>query len=694
MPPYLHDLVVSLAAPWVALSPPSGQLGGGGAQGVFARDRRVLSRCEVYIDGRPPVPLSAGEPTAAGAEFTAVLDWLAGGALDPVVTLRRRREVTSDGLTERITIANRSGDPVRCELTLRLAADLAGTAQVRSGAVSSEPLVPVRDGAGLTWSAGAATASVVLDPEPQRWEGDGGAVWDCLVPPRGEASVELRLTASVVTSGGFRIEPPARRPDLPGVVTVECADSRVERWLRRSLADVAALQLADPDVPDDRYLGAGPPWYLTLFGRDSLISATMLLAADPDLAAGTLRALARRQGSAVDPETAEQPGKIAHELRATVADHGGGLVLPPCYYGTHDATLLWLTTLQRAWRWGMPPAEVEALIPSVYAALDWLRDSFDTDGDGFGEYADESGHGLANQGWKDSPDAVQWPDGTLATGPIALAEVQGYAYAAARAGAALLDAFDPSAASCPTSRAARSPDEWRGWAEGLKARFREAFWVDDADGGYPAIALDGAKRPVAGPASNMGHLPASGILDPYDAGLVAARLASPELDSGFGLRTLSTNVQGFNPLGYHTGTVWPHDTALAIEGLARTGHTGVATSYTEGLLRAAEAFGYRLPELYGGLGRGAEVVPTPYPLACRPQAWAAAAPVSILTALLGIAPGVPGGVLRIAPVRPFPWRRLEVRGLRLAGERLSVRVEDGRTTVLEAPDGLEVSVLG
>jgi glycogen debranching enzyme len=666
--PYLHDLVVTLAAPWVALSRVDGTIGGG-VEGVYARDRRVLSRLTVRVDGREPVPVATAEPTAYDAEFTAVLDWLGPqDRYDPTVTLRRRRRVDSAGMTEEITIANCSGEPVTCVLALDLAADLAGTAAVRSGAADDMPDLPIAE------TGGAVTAT--FDPASET------GTWTCEAPATGEWTLRVRVTAAEPGSDGFRIQPAGARTD-PGVqITVDCDDSRVGRWVRRSLADVAGLMLADSAAPADRYLGAGPPWYLTLFGRDSLISASMLLAADPALAAGTLRALARRQGTRDDPDTAEQPGKIPHELRAEAADHGHGLVLPPVYYGTHDATQLWLTTLHRAWRWGMPAAEVADLVPAAELALGWLRDHADPDGDGFLEYADSSGHGLANQGWKDSPDAVQWPDGTLARAPIALCEVQGYAYAAALAGADLLDSFGPGD---------HDGDEWRAWAAALKKRFRAAFWIDGADGGYPAIALDADKRPVAGAASNMGHLLATGILEPADADLVAARLGSPDLDSGYGLRTLSTRAQGFNPLGYHTGSVWPHDTALAVEGLAATGHTQVATAFVRGLVDAAEAFRYRLPELYGGSGKDSEAVPTPYPAACRPQAWAAAAPVAILTALLGIEPDVPGGTLRVAPVRPFPWRRFEVRGLPLAGGRLSVRIEGDTVELLDVPEAVKTT---
>lgn len=662
---YLHDLVISLAAPWVALSRPDGQIGTG-VEGVYSRDTRLVSRLRVLVDGREPIPLTHATPDASAAEFTAVLDWLGAGSdrHDPQVTLRRDRAVESAGMTERITITNRAAEPVHCSLWLEVATDLAGTNAVRSGNVDDLSVVPV-----------AETGGRVLATFDR--PGESG-VWACEVPARGEWSLTLRLTEEVPSTTGFRIDPPATRLALADTVTVDCDDSRIDRWVRRSLVDVSGLMLSDPEQPSDRYLGAGPPWYLTLFGRDSLIAASMLVAADPALAGGTLRALARRQGTKVDPDTAEQPGKIPHELRATATDHGGGLVLPPVYYGTHDATQLWLTTLHRAWRWGMPHDEVAELVPAARRALEWMRDHADPDGDGFLEYVDSSGHGLANQGWKDSADAVQTPAGTWAQPPIALCEVQGYAYAAALAGADLLDAFDSSG------------DEWRDWAGRLKERFREAFWIDDEDGGYPAIALDGDKRAVAGPASNMGHLLETGILDADDAVAVTARLISPELDSGYGLRTMSTRSQGFNPLGYHTGSVWPHDTAMAVTGLAARGHAAAAVRFTTGLVEAAEAFEYRLPELYGGLGKDAEAVPTPYAVACRPQAWAAASAIAVLTSLLGIEPDAPGGTLRVTPVRPFPWRRFEIRGLTVAGGRLSVRIEDDRVELVDVPDALKV----
>jgi glycogen debranching enzyme len=659
--PDLHDLVTTLAAPWVVLSPRSGQLTGTGAEGVYARDRRILSRLELTVDGRPPKPVHVDEPATGTTRYGAVLDGVGDAGHDPTVTLQRIRQVDGTGLTERITVVNRSHETVDCELVVALGTDLAGTAAVRSEAAAGLPLIaPIVDGAGLQWNDGSGLrVSATFDPAP-----DLNQSWRLKVDAGQSASVTLRLTASFPAGGGFSIEPPAARPAYDGIA-LDCDDQRITRWVRRSLNDVAGLQLsADGGA---RYLGAGPPWYLTLFGRDSLISAGMLIPVDPQLAAGTLRALAAHQGTRVDPTAAEQPGKIPHELRSEVADHGGGLVLPAAYYGTHDATQLWITTLHKAWRWGMPADEVRALLPNLHRALSWIRDYADPDGDGFLEYIDESGHGLANQGWKDSSDSVQWPHGTLATAPIALCEVQGYAYAAAISGAELLDAFDLDGATF-----------WREWAATLKERFRASFWVD----GYPAIALDAAKRPVAGPASNMGHLLGTGLLDESEEAAVATQLAGADLNSGFGLRTLSKAMTRFNPLGYHTGSVWPHDTAMAIQGLYAAGHSATATSYAQGLLTAAESFDYRLPELYGGEGIDREATPTPYPLSCRPQAWAAASAIAVVVAALGIEPNVPAGTLDLTPAEVLPWRRIKLDGLRVGEHTLSIQLNDGVLTVV------------
>ena len=317
----------------------------------------------------------------------------------------------------------------------------------------------------------------------------------------------------------------------------------------------------------------------------------------------------------------------------------------------------------------------------MQGCLTWLAE-FGCGPDGFVTYADESSQGLANQGWKDSEDGVRFRDGRLARPPLALCEVQGYAYEAALAGAELLDAFGLAAAA-----------RWREFAPRLAERFRQRFWVEDAEGPYPAIALEKDGTPVDSLSSNIGHLLGTGILNAGEADLVARRLNGADLNSGFGLRTLAASSSGFNPLSYHCGSVWAHDTAIAVMGLARTRSAvarQAAASLIEGVLSAAEAFDYRLPELYGGHERDGRRTPLPYPASCRPQAWAAASSVSILTALLGVQPDVPGGSISLAPLAA-PTQLSRVTGLRVGGQRIAVDIDpEGSCRLTGAPSGVRV----
>jgi glycogen debranching enzyme len=500
--------------------------------------------------------------------------------------------------------------------------------------------------------------------------------WDVTLPARGRWSVTLEVTATA--PGGPPVAaPPTRELWQPPRLTA--GDRRLPALVDRSVADLAGLLAADPDATDDHYLTAGAPWYLTLFGRDSIWAARMALPLGTDLAAGTLRTLARRQGTRTDPSTEQEPGKILHEVRIGAAG-------PDRYYGTVDATPLWISLLHDAWRWGLPVSEVEALAPNLEAALGWLRDSVepaDSGAGGFVRYADSSGR-LANQGWKDSGDSVQFRDGRLAEGPIALCEVQAYAFAAATEGAALLEALG------------RDGRSWRGWAAALRDRFRDRFWVEDPAGRYPAIALDGAGVPVDSITSNIGHLLGSGLLDATETAQVVRRLAAPDMDCGFGLRTMSSRSAGFNTLSYHGGSVWAHDTAIALHGLVAVGTDparDAAASLIRGLLTAGAAFDFRLPELFGGESAGGGRLPLAYPAACRPQAWSAAAALVVLTAMLGLRPDVPGGRIVLRPLRPAPVGELTVHGLRIAGEPLDLGLtEGGEVEVLAAPAGLAIDL--
>ncbi len=676
--PYLHELVTVVAAPGLALSDSAGQLTGAGATGVYLADRRVLSRLVVGVDGQEPAPVAGQSLDTATARFVGVVRHLGDSGPDPTVFVERDRTVSPRGLRETIRLVSRAREPLTCTVNLELDADLADVAEVKSGRPTGmPPFRPDLAGPGLVrWPVAEDVAVVAtLSPAPDEARVSAPsrvlAGWDVALPARGrwEATVEVTATAP----GGQPVAAPPTR-QLWRAPAVTAGDHRLPALVERGVADLAGLLAADPAATDDHYLTAGAPWYLTLFGRDSLWAARMALPLGTDLAAGTLRTLARRQGSRTDPGTKQEPGKILHEVRVGPAG-------AESYYGTVDATPLWISLLHDAWRWGLPEADVTALLPNLEAALGWLRD---TAGDGFVRYVDNA-NVLANQGWKDSFDSIQFADGRLADPPIALCEVQAYAFAAAREGAALLDAFGRPGG-----------DGWRDWAAALRNRFRSAFWVEDPAGRYPAIALDGAGRPADTVTSNIGHLLGTGLLDETETAAVVRRLAAPDMDCGFGLRTMSSRSAGFNPLSYHGGSVWSHDTAIVLRGLAAvaTPEAGaVAASLARGLLAAAPAFAFRLPELHGGESAGDGRLPLAYPAACRPQAWSAAAALVVLTATAGLDPDVPAGRLTLRPMRPSPVGELTVRGLRVGGQPLDLRLSAaGDAELLTELTGLTVEL--
>ncbi|HKQ41130.1 MAG TPA: glycogen debranching N-terminal domain-containing protein, partial [Pseudonocardia sp.] len=626
--PLLHDLAVTLRAPTVCLSAPDGQLRGSGTQGVLCADVRVLARAVVTVDGCEPEPIGHGVTSASTEQFIGILRGVGVPGADPTVWLRRDRTVLADGLRETFTLVNRSDEAISVELRLDLDADLAPIETIKRG----EPVPTAPPGVTVQISVPDADPVVVPGfPRVLRWP--------LTVPAGAEAarswSLSVHDSGAVVTSANTRLARPH---------TVRADDLRLAALLDRAVADLDALLLTEPGHPRDVFAGAGAPWYLTLFGRDSLWTATLLLPYDVALAGGTLRTLARTQGRATDPETGEEPGKILHERRRAATPFAERL--PPLYYGTIDATPLWICLLRDAWRWGLPAEEVRALLPNLEAALGWIG----RHGDRFVAYHDPAGRGLPNQGWKDSADAVRFADGHQASGPIALVEVQGYVHAAALAGAELLDAFDrPGAVT------------WRAYAADLADRFRARFWVADADGPFPALALDGTGTGVDALTSNIGHVLGTGLLDDAESALVAVRIR--DLANGYGVRTMAARAAGYSPLSYHCGSVWPHDTAIVARGLSRAGHPAAAADLARQLLVAADAFDGRLPELFAGFGAEEVAAPVAYPASCRPQAWSAAAAVELLRVVLGLTVDVPAGVVTLRPPTPSPVGALEVGGL-------------------------------
>jgi glycogen debranching enzyme len=604
--PFLQDAVIVLHAPTQVWSRDDGDMRAP-IDGVYHGDRRMLAEVRVAY-GAPghthvaPEPIASRTVRAAGASFDAVMRDIDDRTPDPHVRMTRTRTVGAGAIDESIRVASALASPVDVEISVRMRADFGSLADVKAGLAARHPVVvvPTNGGArarshdGATVDITAPDAAIALD------DGVVTATWAVTVPARSSATLAWR--AELHDPSLVVVAAPHKQWTLPIV-----DDARLTRWLGVAADDLDALRLALPEHPDDAFFAAGAPWFFTLFGRDSLWAARLVLPVDGGLAASTLRVLARLQGTNDDPATEEQPGKIAHELRsATLELPGEGIVLPPLYYGTVDATALWVCLLVDAARAGMPEGEVRELLPHLRAALDWIVVNT---GDGFLSYSDRTGHGLSNQGWKDSADSIQWRDGRLADGPIALCEVQGYAYEAAVGAADLLDRLGASGG-----------DPLRAWAEDLRARFRARFWVQTPEGRYPAIALDRDGRAVDSLASNIGHLVGTGILDESEERAVADLLVGESMGSGCGIRTLSTGAAGFWALGYHTGSVWSHDTAIIARGLAAAGLQSQAEFVARQLITAAEHFGFRVPELHSG-----DVVPVPYPAACRPQAWSAAA---------------------------------------------------------------------
>ena len=447
--------------------------------------------------------------------------------------------------------------------------------------------------------------------------------------------------------------------------------------LARSSEDLGALRIFDPDHPERAVVAAGAPWFMTLFGRDSLITAWMALTVDPDLALGVLQTLARFQGKDLNPRNEEEPGRILHEMRfgdAPSLSLGGGSV----YYGTADATPLFVMLLGELRRWGLVKEAVDQLLPHADRAIEWIRQFGDRDGDGYVEYQRTSDRGLANQGWKDSEDGVRFADGRIAQAPIALCEVQGYVYAAY-----LARAYFAQEQGDQSSYVA-----YRQRAADLKANFNRDFWLEDRR--WLAMGLDRDKQPIDALSSNMGHCLWTGILDADKATIVAKRLLSRDLFSGWGIRTLGTSMAGYNPISYHCGSVWPHDNAIVAAGLMRYGFVHEAQRVILALLDAAVKQGGRLPELFSGLDRLELPMVVGYPTSCSPQAWAAASPLLMLRTLLRLDPWVPRGKVWLHPALPHQIERLRIDRIPLAGTRVSVDVEGDKVSVTGLPADLEL----
>ncbi|HEU5083970.1 MAG TPA: glycogen debranching N-terminal domain-containing protein [Acidimicrobiales bacterium] len=670
------------------LSGRTGDIAADFPHGLFVFDTRVLSRWELRLNGHRLEPLSVDVRSPFHAAFIGRSAPAAGQADADVVVFRHRH--VGQGMRERIVVSNHGLAAVPVTLELSCDVDFADLFEVKESRV-------VRRGSHARSVEGSVLRfehrhdrlrkEVAVKTDPPATAEPGMLVWHGEVAPQGtwELCVEVRTSLN-----GTAVEPrfacgtpdaetvPAQRlatwhARLP---TVRTDHLPLAETMARSAEDLGALRIFDPDHPELAILAAGAPWFMTVFGRDSLLTAWMTLLADPTLAHGVLETLARFQGDDVDPSTEEEPGKILHEMRFGTAaglSLGGGNV----YYGSVDATPLFVMLLAELRRWDARDELVERLLPHADRALAWIEEFGDRDGDGYVEYRRATDRGLANQGWKDSWDAIRHADGALAEAPIALCEVQGYVYAAYVARAHLAEEAGDEA-TCQ-----RYLDK----ARELRRRFNEDFWVEEH--GWYALALDADKRPVDVLASNVGHCLWTGIVDPAHAPLLARRLVADDMFSGFGIRTLSASARAYNPVSYHNGSVWPHDNALCAAGLMRYGFVEEAQRVILGQLDVARAHDGRLPELFAGFDRRVLSVPASYPTSCSPQAWAAAAPLLWVRTLLRLDPWATKDRVWIDPQLPSGMRRLSVSGIRIGSRALTVEV-DGDHVDVGGAEGLEV----
>lgn len=678
--PWLHDLVSCVAAPAVVLGSADGAVRQTGASGLLISDRRLLSTLLIDFSGVAPSPVGAKLISADSAVFSSAARNLGDIGPDPTVLVTQHRQAVETGFRERVTVENRSSNRVKSTLRIQLGADFATMHNLKTGRIGTEVEPTEATKARCFWAEAAHSVSVALSPAAAAAEVQSGRAilsWQLDIAPGERAELEI----DVQSGQPPLFLPPIANP-LAGEIRVTARDPRLGGLVNRAVSDLRHLVVCDPADPKDAFLAAGSPWFFTLFGRDSLWTARMLLPLGTDLAYGTLRTLARRQGTKLDDITGEAPGKIMHELRPGPPAEVGGNQLPPSYYGTIDATPLWVSLLAEARAWGLGEERVRELLPALEAALGWILDHSGLES-GFLRYLDKSGHGLSNQGWKDSGNSIQHADGTLAQAPIALCEVQGYAYQALQQGADLLVALDESPDLVARARAA---------AGLLKERFRSEFWVGTPASRYPAVALDAELAQVRSVTSNIGHLLGTGLLDESESAQVAAALTEHELVSPYGLRTLSAVHPAFNPLGYHTGSIWPHDTAIVIQGLAKAGHGELAMTLAAGLAAAGDGFEQRLPELFHGDSPVSAAGPLPYPASCRPQAWSAAAGLVAALSALELRVDVPK---RLAEVRALPeysdWWPMAIHGLRIAGQPVDIEIDAfGRTTVETPLDFISV----
>jgi glycogen debranching enzyme len=661
--------------------------------GLFADDTRFLSRWVLTINGERPLRLSSDKVEYFSAAFY-LRNPIAGGLEQDVLSIGRDRFI-GDGMQEHIVVQNHAPHPVEFELALEVGTDFADIFAVKEhdfalGHPGTAPPLPGlasgefdAEGNQFVFTDGPNRLTQVLFSQPGKVNGSS-VHYAIRLDPR----EEWRLRADVIPSADgvpvavgqaerrFGDELSRVRSSLSAwhlsVPQLSASWIQLGGTFAQSVADLASLRMDEDRRVPGQLPAAGMPWFMTVFGRDTLITCLQTLLFGPELARNALRVLAELQATEDDPLIDAEPGKIVHEVR-----HGKGAdAWFPRYYGTVDATPLYLVLLSEVWRWTGDSALVRELREPALRALGWIDEFGDLDRDGFVEYQRRSERGLVNQSWKDSGDSQRFHDGRLAETPIAPCEVQGYVYDAKRRAAELArEVWDDE------ELAGRLETE----AAELQQRFDDAFWCEPR-GGYYALALDGRKERVDSLTSNIGHLLWSGIVPPSRADAIVDQLMGDELWSGWGVRTMSSGDRAYNPLSYHDGTVWPHDNSLIAWGLVRYERWPEAHRIARRMLNAAGHFANQLPEVFAGFSRAATPFPIAYPTAARPQAWAAGTPVLLLRLLLGLRPD-PAAMALVsdAPEELPAWiGTLSLSSVSAFERRWDVRLENGHIDVQES----------
>jgi glycogen debranching enzyme len=635
-------------------------------EGLFHRDTRFLSRWRLSVDGRQPDVLSVERTKYFAAQFFL---YPPTGTIyeNPYLSVIRKRNV-GDGFHEDVTLLNHDPKPRTVELRIEAGADFADLFEVKDALAKKGELY--REVRGETLVLGYrrddfARETRIAASEPAEVREDG-FVFRVELPAQGEWATCIDV---VPVTDAPDAPAPVRhghdadeaRPQMPVSLEewldeapeLESDSDALEHIYRQSLVDLAALRFYSLLFPGESLPAAGLPWFMTIFGRDSLITSYQTLPFTPDLARTALRVLAARQGKKVDDFRDEEPGKILHEIRFGELTHFGERPHSP-YFGAADTTPLFLVVLDEYHRWTGDGDLVHELEPNARAALAWIGRYGDRDGDGYVEYERRNSEtGLENQCWKDSWNSIVWNDGTLAKLPRATCEVQGLVYDAKMRSARLArDVWGDERLAAQLEHEAAE----------LKRRFNEDFWIEKRR--FFAVALDGDKRPVDTLTSNIGHLLWSGIVADDKAEALADHLLGDKLFSGWGVRTMADGEGPYNPIEYHNGTVWPHDNSFIAAGLARYGYGEEAARVAAGILEAAAFFDYRLPETFAGYPRERTEFPVEYPSACTPQAWATGAPLLLLRVLLGLEPD--GETVAASPVLPDGIERIELRGVHTA----------------------------